>query len=75
MTIRRVWIVEGCISCNLCQDLVPEVFEVPPGSTSRTRKGHEKLLVCDAQIDERIQEAVDSCPVEVIHVERKVERK
>jgi ferredoxin len=71
MTIRKVWIVEGCISCNLCQDLVPEVFEVPPGSTSRTRKGHDKLLNGDAQLEERIQEAVDSCPVEVIHVERK----
>lgn len=71
MTIRKVWIVEGCISCSLCQDLVPEVFEVPPGSTSRTRKGHEKLLTGDSQRDERIQEAVDSCPVEVIQVERK----
>lgn len=71
MTIRKVWIVEGCIACNLCQDLVPEVFEVPPGSTSHTRKGHEKLLVGDAQMEERIQEAVDSCPVEVIQVERK----
>lgn len=71
MTIRKVWVVEGCISCNLCQDLVPEVFEVPPGSTSRPRKGHEKLLTGDDERDERIQEAVDSCPVEVIHVERK----
>jgi len=71
MTIRKVWISEGCIACNLCQDLVPEVFEVPPGSTSRTKKGHEKLLERDPLLDERIQEAVDSCPVEVIHAERK----
>jgi len=71
MTIRKVLIVEGCIACNLCQDLVPEVFEVPAGSTSRTRKGHEKYLRGDAQMDERIQEAVDSCPVEVIHAELK----
>jgi ferredoxin len=70
MTIRKVWIAEGCIACNLCQDLVPEVFEVPAGSTSRTRKGHEKLLA-SAPMEERIQEAVDSCPVEVIHAERK----
>jgi ferredoxin len=69
MTIRKVWIIEGCIACNLCQDLAPEVFEVPPGSTSRTRKGHEKRLG-DEQLDERIQEAVDSCPVEVIQAER-----
>ena len=71
MTIRKVWVVEGCISCHLCQDLVPEVFEVPPGSTSRPRKGHEKLLNGDAQMEERIQEAVDSCPVEVIQIERR----
>jgi ferredoxin len=71
MTLRRVWVIVGCIACSLCQDLVPEVFEVPAGSTSRTRKGHEKLLRGDPQMDERIQEAVDSCPVEVIHVERK----
>jgi len=63
--------VEGCISCSLCQDLVPEVFEVPAGSTSRARKGHEKLLTGDLQLEERIQEAVDSCPVEVIQIERK----
>lgn len=70
MTIRKVWIIEGCIACNLCQDLVPEVFEVPPGSTSRTKKGHEKRLG-EAELDERIQEAVDSCPVEVIQAERR----
>jgi ferredoxin len=69
--IRKVWVEEGCISCNLCQDLVSEVFEVPPGSTSRTRKGHEKLLDGDPEMEERIQEAVDSCPVEVIQVERR----
>jgi len=71
MAIRKVWISEGCIACNLCQDLVPEIFEVPAGSTSRTRKGHEKLLAAGPEMEERIQEAVDSCPVEVIHAERR----
>lgn len=70
MPIRKVWVIEGCIACHLCQDLVPEVFEVPPGSTSRTRKGYEKLLG-GAEMDERVQEAVDSCPVEVIQAERR----
>lgn len=70
MPIRRVWIEEGCISCNLCEDLVAEVFEVRAGETCRTRKGHEKLLTGDPEMDERIQEAADSCPVEVIEVER-----
>jgi len=69
--IRKVWVDEGCISCNLCQDLVSEVFEVPAGSTSHPRRGHEKLLNGNPELEERIQEAVDSCPVEVIHVERR----
>jgi len=69
MPIRRIWIEEGCISCNLCEDLVPEIFEVPGGATSRLRKGHERLLTGDSGLDERIQEAADSCPVEVIQVE------
>ncbi|MEZ5977197.1 MAG: ferredoxin [Planctomycetota bacterium] len=70
MSIKRVRIVEGCISCNLCEDLCPEVFVVPAGETSTTVKGHEKLLTGDADLEEKIVEAVDSCPVEVIEVDR-----
>jgi ferredoxin len=69
MSIKRVWIVEGCISCNLCEDLCPEVFEVPAGSTSRTIKGHEKRLCGDPDLDDKIREAVESCPVEVIEIQ------
>ena len=29
--IKRVWIGEGCISCDLCQDMCPEVFLVENG--------------------------------------------
>jgi len=70
MTIRKVWIEDACISCNLCEDLVPEVFEVPAGEACRPRKGHRKLLTGDPELDERIQEAADSCPVEVIQLDR-----
>ncbi|QDU86237.1 hypothetical protein Pla163_33880 [Planctomycetes bacterium Pla163] len=70
MTIKRVRIIEGCISCNLCEDLCPEVFEVPAGGTSITVKGHEKLLNGDAEMEEKITEAVESCPVEVIEVDQ-----
>lgn len=69
--ISKVWIVEGCISCNLCEDLCPEVFEVPAGDTSRTVKGHEKRLTGDADLDAKIREARDSCPVEVIMTQEK----
>ena len=69
MTIRKVWIEEGCISCNLCEDIASEVFHVPAGDTCRPRKGHEKLLIGDPELDERIREAAESCPVEVIQLE------
>lgn len=69
MAIRKVRIEEACISCNLCEDLVPEVFEVPAGESCRPRKGHEKHLRGDPEMDERIREAADSCPVEVIQLE------
>ena len=69
MSIKRVWIVEGCISCNLCEDLCPEVFEVPAGDVSKVTKGHEKYLNGDPDMDDKIREAVESCPVEVIEME------
>lgn len=67
MAIRRVWIEEGCISCNICEDTCPSVFYVAPGESSETRKGYEKLLD-DDQLQEDLQEAADSCPVEVIQL-------
>ena len=69
MSILKVWIEEGCISCGLCEDTAAEVFQVPGGSTSRTRKGYQKLLTGDEELDGRIREAAEECPVEVIHVE------
>ena len=68
MVIRRVWIEEGCISCNLCEDLAPEVFEVPPGSESKLRKRHERELE-KPEVQDKVREAAESCPVEVIQIE------
>ncbi len=66
MAIERVWIEEGCISCNLCEDLCPEVFEVPAGGECRPTKDHREHLTGDPATDAKIREAADSCPVEVI---------
>ena len=44
MPIRKIWIEEGCISCNLCEDTAREVFRVPAGKTSEVQKGYRKLL-------------------------------
>ena len=70
MAIRKIWIEEGCISCNLCEDIASEIFVVAAGETCHTRKGHQKLLTGDPELDERIIEAVDSCPVEVIQIDQ-----
>lgn len=61
--IQRVWIEEGCISCSLCQDICPEVFDVP--------SGEDCVIKPDApphfdKKDEQIREAAMDCPVEVI---------
>ena len=65
--IKKVWIEEGCISCKLCEDIVPQVFEVPDDE--------DCIVKADAAphfgpLAEDIDQAADDCPVEVINVER-----
>jgi ferredoxin len=63
MAISKVWIDEGCIVCNACEDICPDVFSV----TDETCVINE-----DADFDsfeELIIEAAESCPVEVIKYE------
>jgi ferredoxin len=57
--VLKVWIEPGCIVCNACEDIYPEVFEV----TSDTC-----LIRAGAPLDDglKIQEAAEACPVEVI---------
>ena len=69
MAIKRVWIEEGCISCNLCEDLCPEVFEVPIGGDCQPTANHRSYLGSPEKA-EQIQEACDACPVEVIQLEK-----
>ena len=63
MAIKRVWIEEGCIRCNLSEDTCPEVFHVKDdGATVRP----------DADLvkhEAKIREAAEGCPVEVIKFE------
>lgn len=58
-TVAKVWIEPGCIVCNACEDIYPEVFEVL-ADTCIIRPG--------APLDNglRVQEAAEACPVEVI---------
>lgn len=59
MAITKVWIEEGCISCRLCEDICPNVFEAPDEAEVKADADFETNEDC-------IKEAAESCPVEVI---------
>ncbi len=62
--VNKVWIEPGCIVCNACEAIYPEVFEVTD-STCIIRPGaplHDGL---------KILESAEACPVEVIKFEKK----
>lgn len=59
MTIKKVWIDEGCIACGLCEEICPEVFELKDLATVIEGVNY-------ADYEEPIKEASESCPVEVI---------
>ena len=63
MPITRVWIEDGCVSCGLSESNCPEVFKVKDeGSTVIEGVDYSPL-------EEKITEAAESCPVEVIKYE------
>lgn len=57
--ITKVWIEPGCIVCNACEDIYPQVFEVK-ADTCYIRPN------CPLDDGLKIQEAAEACPVEVI---------
>ena len=63
MSIRRVWIEEGCTACGMCEDECPEVFEV----TDETAIVKEDVDF--SEYEEDIISAVEGCPVQVIQYE------
>lgn len=58
-SVSKVWIEPGCIVCDACEGIFPEVFEVTE-TTCLIRPG--------APLNDglKIQEAAEACPVEVI---------
>lgn len=63
MALRRVWIDEGCILCNLCVEISPEVFVL---------EEEHCYVRSEAELDpheEEIRQAALDCPVGVIQIE------
>ncbi|AJF05692.1 ferredoxin [Geoalkalibacter subterraneus] len=50
---------DTCISCNLCVDLVPEVFKL-------NEDGVAEVYAPQGAAEEKIQDAIDNCPVSCI---------
>ena len=79
--VAKVWIDDDCITCDACQDICPEVFQVTEESSQilaavRTdgvfdRNTGGALLVGNigTQFGDIIIEAAEACPVEVIKFE------
>jgi ferredoxin len=63
MALSRVWIEDGCILCNLCVEVAPEVF---------VHEDEHCGVRPDAELDEHdeaIRSVVIDCPVSVIRYE------
>jgi ferredoxin len=61
--VSKVWIEPGCIVCNACEGIFPEVFQVTDTTC---------LIRANAPLDNglKIQESAEACPVEVIKFTR-----
>ena len=79
--VAKVWIDEDCITCDACQDICPEVFEVVDDSSmilasvrtdgvfDRNVGGSPLKTGLGAELGDIIIEAAEACPVEVIKYE------
>ena len=77
--ISRVWIDEGCICCQECTHIAPDVFAFPDdcavvlgetrcdGRTSRNAEERSLLNAVGLEYEDDIREAANGCPVEIIH--------
>lgn len=60
----KVTITDDCISCGLCVETCPEVFEMPDGEKARPL-----VDTVPEELEDKAREAADSCPVEAIILE------
>ena len=79
--VAKVWIDEDCITCDACQDICPEVFEVTDetsqilaavrtdGVFDRNVGGSPLVGTLGAELGDIIIEGAEACPVEVIKFE------
>lgn len=56
---------DGCIACELCADICPEVFRMSE------EDGLAEVYVDEIpeEVEDTAQEAAENCPVSVIHID------
>ena len=59
--MKKVVVNPGCISCGLCQEIAPELFEV-------TDISHVKEGIDFNKHEQTIQKIVASCPVQALSI-------
>ncbi len=64
-TVTKVWIIPGCIVCDLCEDTISEVFHVTETTSVVQLEGQAKW----GEWSDKIIEAAVGCPVNVIKYE------
>ena len=62
MAIKKVWIVDGCISCGNCEEVAQKIYEV-------TDQSHVIEGAPISECEKEIKTAAEECPVEVIKYE------
>lgn len=63
--VGNVWIIEGCIVCDLCEDTCPEVFKVNDTTSIVLEEDKPRW----GELSGKIIEAAQACPVNVIKYE------
>jgi ferredoxin len=59
---EAIWVDEGvCIGCRYCAHVACNTFLVEP------HRGRSRVIRQDGDSLERVQEAIDTCPVDCIH--------
>ncbi len=62
MADRSPYVVEEeCIACGTCEELCPEVFRLNEGL------GFVQVVNPGGASEDKIQEAMDACPVQCLH--------
>ena len=79
--IAKVWIEEDCITCDACQDICPEVFQLTDetsqivaavrvdGVFDRNIGGSFLKADFGKEFADYIEEAAEACPVDIIKFE------